>query len=93
MFTLFSSVVFLFKVQNFIHRRSNFELLPFDPEIERTLFRLKKVKVDTTNMEDQKSDRFSEGHSDQNEMPGIQEPMLGDCWRPMMKEDYSRIRH
>ena len=44
-------------------------------------------------MEDQNSDRFSEGHSDHNEMPGLREPKLGDCWRPMMNEDYSGIHH
>ena len=44
-------------------------------------------------MEDQNSDRFSEGHSDHNEIPGLREPTLGDCWRPMMNEDYSGILH
>ena len=67
-----------------MHRKSTSELLSFDPKIEKTLLRLKKVKADNTNMEDHNSDRFSEGHSDQIEMPGIQEPTLGDCWRPMM---------
>ena len=44
-------------------------------------------------MEYQNTDRFSEGHLDQNEMLGIREPTLGDCCRPMMNEDYSGIRH
>ena len=44
-------------------------------------------------MEDQNSDRFNEGHLDHNEMPGLREPTLGDCWRPMMNEDYSGILH
>ena len=44
-------------------------------------------------MEDQNSDRFSEGHSDHNEMPGLKEPTLGDCCRSMMNEDYLGIRH
>ena len=44
-----------------MHRRSNFELLPFDLEIERTLFRLKKIKADNAEMEEQNSDRFSKG--------------------------------
>ena len=69
-----------------MHRRSNFELLPFDLEIERTLFRRKKVKADKTEIDEQNNDRFSEGHSDQNEIPRIREPTLGDCWRPMMNE-------
>ena len=62
-----------------MHRRSNSELLPFDPEIEITLFRLKKVKIDNTEMEYQNSDRFSEGYSEQNEIPGIWEPTLCEC--------------
>ena len=44
-------------------------------------------------MEDHNSDRFSNGHSDHNEMPGLRESTLGDCWRPMMNEDYSGIHH
>ena len=74
-------------------RKSNTELLPFDPEIKRTLFRRKKVETGNSEMEDQNSDRFSECHSDHNEMLEFREPTLGDCWRPMMNEDYSRIIH
>ena len=66
---MFSSVVFLFQEPSFMHRKSTFKLLSFDSEIERTLFRLKKAKADNTEMEDHNSDRFSEGHSDQNEIP------------------------
>ena len=44
-------------------------------------------------MDDLNTDKFNEGHSDQKEILGIREPTLGDCWRPMMKEDYSGIRH
>ena len=74
-------------------RKSSTELQSFDPEIGRTLFRPKKKEVGNLEMEDQNSDRFSEGHSDHNEMPGLREPKLRDCWRPMMNEDYSGIRH
>ena len=76
-----------------MHRKPNSELLPFDKEIERMLFRLKKIKDDNTKIEDYNTDRFSEGHSYHNEMPRIREPTLGDCWRPMMKKEYSGIRH
>ena len=75
-----------------MNRRSNSKLLSFDPEIERTLFRLKKINL-VLEMEDHNSDRFSEGHLDHNEMLGIREPTLGDCWRPMMNEEYSGIRY
>ena len=76
-----------------MHRKSSVGLLPQDPEIERTLFRRKKAKADNTKMEDQNNERFSEGHLDHNDMPGLREPALGDCWRPMMNEDYSGIHH
>ena len=76
-----------------MHRKSRVELLSFNHEIERTLFRRKKAKADNAEMEDQNSDRFSEGHSDNNDMPGLRESTLGDCWCPIMNEDYSGIRH
>ena len=79
LFTYFSSVVLLFQVPNCMHRRSNSELLSFDPEIERALFRLKKIKVDNTEMEDHNTEKFSEGQSNHNEMPRIREQTLGDC--------------
>ena len=44
-------------------------------------------------MKDQNTDRFSEGHSDHNEMFGLREPTFGDYWQPMMNEDYSIIHH
>ena len=69
-----------FRHQIYMHRKSNAELLPFDPEIKRTLFRLKKAKAEYREMEDQNSDKFIEGHLDHNEMLGLREPILGDCW-------------
>ena len=89
----FRVLFFYFKYQSYMHRKSSAELLPLDPEIERTLFRRKKVKVANVEMEDQNSDRFDEGHSDQNEIPRLRELTLGDCWHPIMNEDYWGIRH
>ena len=57
------------------------------------MFKLKKAKADNIEMDDQNSDIFSEDHLDHNEMSRLREPTLGDCWRPMMNEDYSGIRH
>ena len=74
-----------------MHRRPNFELLSFDLEIERTLLRLKKIKADNTGMEEHNYDSFSECQSDHHEMPRTREPRLGDCWRPMMNEEYFGI--
>ena len=62
-----------------MHTRSNSELLHFDPEIERSLFKLKNIKADNTKMEDKNIHRFSEGQLDHNEMPGIRELTLGGC--------------
>ena len=76
-----------------MHRRPNSELSPFDPEIKRTLSRLKKSKVDNTEMEYHNTNRFSESQLDHHEMPGIWEPTLGDYWRPMTNEEYSGIQH
>ena len=44
-------------------------------------------------MEENDSDRCSEGHSDQNEMPEMREQTLGDCWRLLLNENYSGIQH
>ena len=57
-----------------MHRRSTSVLLSFDPEIERTLFKLRKVKADKIIMEEQNSDRYNESYSDHNEIPGMREP-------------------
>ena len=54
-----------------MHRRFTSELLLFDPEIKRMLFKLKKIKADNTEMENQNADRFSEDQSNDNEMPRI----------------------
>ena len=51
------------------------------------------MKAANEEMEDKNNDRFSEGISNYNEMLGLREPTLGDCWHPMMNEDYSRIGH
>ena len=82
-----------FMYQSYMHRMSNAKLLPLDLEIERILFKRKKAKAANAEMEDQNSDRFSEGNSDHNEIPRLREPTLGDCWRPMINEDYSGIRN
>ena len=62
-----------------MYRRPDYELLSFDHEIERTLFRLKKIKADNTEMEHHNTNRFSEGQSYHNKMPGIRELTPGDC--------------
>ena len=85
---LFVLVLFSdFRYQFYMPRKSSIKLLPFDPKIERTLFRQKKVDAGNSEMEDQDSDRFSEGHSDHNKMSELTEPTLGDYWRLMMNED------
>ena len=51
------------------------------------------MKADKTEMDDQNTYRYSEGHSDHNEIPERREPTLEDCWRPLLNEKFSRIRH
>ena len=62
-----------------MHRRVASELLPFDLEIEITLFRNRKIEYGNIIMEEHNSDRYSEGHSDRNEIHERREPTLGDC--------------
>ena len=54
-----------------MHRRPTSELLPLYLGIERTLSKLKRVKADNIRMEENNSDRYNEGHNDQNEMLGM----------------------
>ena len=42
--------------------------------------------------DDGNSDQHSDGNSEQNEFPGMQERTVGDYWRPVVNENYSRIR-
>ena len=51
--------------------RSTSQLLLFDLKIKRTLFKSRKAKEDNIRTEDQHSDRYIEGNSDQNEMRGM----------------------
>ena len=53
------------------------------------------MKGENAKMEDQNNDRFSEGHSNHNDILDLEnrEPTLGHCWRQMMNEDYSGILH
>ena len=37
------------------------------------------------------SDVYSDRRSNQNELLGMQEPTLGDCWKPVVNESYSGI--
>ena len=73
-------------------RRRDFDLVPLDPGINRNLRNLRKSKAKGVRMEDDHSDRCSEGHNDQNELLGMQEPTLRDCWKPMVNENYLEIR-
>ena len=43
-----------------MHRRLTSELLPFDPEIERTLSKLKRVKENNIVIEENNNDRYNE---------------------------------
>ena len=63
----------------FYYKRPTSELLPFDIEIEITLSKLKRVKVDIIRMEENNNYRYNEGHSDQNEILEMREPTFGDC--------------
>ena len=44
-------------------------------------------------MEEHNINRYSEGQSDHNDLQGMREPTIGDCWKPMLNDNYSDIRH
>ena len=44
------------------------------------------------NQGDRNSDAYSEGHNDHNEVQNLREPTLGDCWKPMINDNYFEIR-
>ena len=77
-------------------RRRNSDLLPFDMEIERTLKNQRRSNRQELNMDENQgvrnSDANSEEHSDHNKMRNLREPTLGDCWKPMMNDNYSGIQ-
>ena len=68
-------------------------MVPIDPKINRILRKLSAKKF---RMEENHSDRHfygnSDQHSEQNELPRMQESTLGDYWRPIVNENYSGIR-
>ena len=47
-----SRCVLCFQVFGCMHRKLTFELLPFDPELKKTLRKLKKSKVEQFRIED-----------------------------------------
>ena len=48
----------------YMHRKLTLELLPFDLELEKTLRKLKKLKVEQVRIKDILNDRYSDGNSD-----------------------------
>ena len=81
-----------FQVLSYMYKKPTSELLPFDPEIKKTLRNLKKSKGKQLRMEDNQSDRYNKGHSCQNDLLAMREPTLGDCWKSMVNENDSGIR-
>ena len=75
--------------------RRNSDLLPFDLEIERTLNSRRGSNRQELNMDENQGDRYSnaysEGDNNHNEMHNLREPNLGDCWKPMLNDNYSGI--
>ena len=74
----------------------NSDLLPFDPEIERTLNSRRRSNRQELNMDENQrdcnSDAYSKGHSDHNEMCNLREPTLRDCWKSILNDNYSEIQ-
>ena len=49
-----------------MHKMSDSELLLFDPKIERTLYRLKNIKVDNKKIKNQNTDTIKTNGVDHN---------------------------
>ena len=77
-------------------QRRNSDLLPFDPEIERTLKNQRRSNRHGLNMHenqvDHNSDAYSEGHNDHNAMSDLREPTFSNCWKLMLNDNYFEIR-
>ena len=54
-----------------MHRKPTSDLLPFDLEFEKTMRKLKKLKVEQVIIEDVHNDRYGENNSDHNDLLGI----------------------
>ena len=82
----------VFRCSGCMHRKPTSELLPFELELEKTLRKLKKSKVEQVKMENVQNERYSESNSNQNDLYRIREPALGDYWKSMLNGNYSGIR-
>ena len=54
----------VFKCFGCMYKKSTSEFLPFDPELKKTLRKLKKSKVEQVRMKDIQNDKYSESNSD-----------------------------
>ena len=75
-----------------MHRKQDSNLLPADTEFERTLISLRKTKrAENTTMADERHDQIEEQRTAAIR-PSMTDTME-DFWRPIIKEEYSAIRH
>ena len=66
-----------------MHRKLDYELVPYDWEIECTLPKFRKLKV-TEEIKWKRNRVIRMSH--------MQQCTLGDYWRPVINENYSRVR-
>ena len=74
-----------------MHRKQDFDLIPADTELERTLRSLRKTKrAENAAMADERHDQTEEQRT-----TAIRPPItdtMEDFWRPIIQEEYSTIR-
>ena len=75
-----------------MHRKQDYDLIPADTELERTLRSLRKTKrAENAAMTDERHDQTEEQRAVARRPP-ITDTME-DFWRPIIQEKYSAIRH
>ena len=74
-----------------MHRKQNFDLIPADSELQKTLRSLRKIKkAENSTMADERRDQ-NEIHREAARTPPITDTME-DFWRPIIQDEYSAIR-
>ena len=74
-----------------MHRKQDYDPIPADIELERTLRSLRKAKrAENAAMVDKRHDQIEEQRTAARRLPIID--TMEDFWRPIIQEEYSAIR-
>ena len=74
-----------------MHRKQDYDLIPVDTVLERTLRSLRKTKrAENATMADERHDQTEEQRTAARRPPITD--TIEDFWRPIIQEEYSAIR-